>query len=783
MRTGGTSRSACFLLVCTALASVACGLSERAVPGAAAQAGGSAGAQGEGSAAASGAGGGGANASGSPAAVSEPQPVSPSAARQAYLGTTAAPGCFTSAVATPDGFAVVGKYVQRSGMFEGHGDPTSSASWSSSQLTTVDGSALVFDTAGGHALVWSPGADGDPTGQRFDAGEVPGERLVPSALGYPVAGVELPDGLAVVFASQEGFVSLWRVQGGSADTVPLETGACTADGGFAAGVTADGVVVAYSCVPTAANGAPERRFVTNRVGADPTDVERTVTDLGLDGVPAAFFRGGEFLFAGAILSGGLVLAYVEPGNPTARVVPITGLSAATHRDDYEPMYSVVATDTDVLLTQATCDRHEDANATGSVALCRVTPDTGDAVCSKVDAPCAAATLVATSSGVVLLPCGFTAPSLVPLDPSAAPTPLDGLFPAGYAGLAPGALDCDGDACSALLRIDASEATTGYDERLALLELDLGPECEGALCTAGTPVPTELHSRGQFDVYPGGFTFENQPSGLPMAVVSATPSNGQNTQSLSLFGKDGVAWSQPLPWSPDAVFAGEDGFHAFSEGYLGMTGLSETFVTVDGVTDEPFLPMRLLDRAPSVARCGDRVFFHAVDDSQASATSPAHAAIFALDLVTSEFVDLFDPKVLPPDYAASAEPIGCAGGRLFILDGQNVHAYTLDGTRAPDIALRALATSRQSYDPLIAQMETRKDHVLVLRATSGADAIDALLLYEDGFTTSLTLPLWTGIVPLTSLRVAPDRGDGWLRAIYQGTGGAVYASAWNLVDAR
>ena len=88
---------------------------------------------------------------------------------------------------------------------------------------------------------------------------------------------------------------------------------------------------------------------------------------------------------------------------------------------------MVATDSDVVVSLSSCHRHEDAAATGSVALCRVTPTTGEAECSEADAPCGGATLTNTSSGVLLLPCGWNGPSIVEIDPSAPLVPQDGWF--------------------------------------------------------------------------------------------------------------------------------------------------------------------------------------------------------------------------------------------------------------------------------------------------------------------------------------------------------------------
>jgi len=238
----------------------------------------------------------------------------------------------------------------------------------------------------------------------------------------------------------------------------------------------------------------------------------------------------------------------------------------------------------------------------------------------------------------------------------------------------------------------------------------------------------------------------------------------------------VLWTQPLAQWPDDLYRAGDTLSLLTQSYP-PGGLSVSSATAQGVAEAPYLAMRLQNQPPAMARCGDRLLMHAMKDWDGTATSQLHPAIFALDLVTHEFTELFNPEIWPKG-SGSPDPIACAGGEIFLADG-SIHEFSSDGTRRSDIALTPLAEPVESYDPTIWQFETRSDHALLLRSTSGASAVDALFLYGDRSARAYTLPLPPNVVPLTSFRTAPDRGDGWLRAIYQGKGGAIYASAWQL----
>lgn len=757
---------------CALFGTVACGLSKRTPRDVGAGTGASGPTGGTGGTGAAGAAGMGISV------TTEPSPATPRSTRHQYLASTAPAACFTGAVATPDGMVAVAKYRWQSGLFAAMSDQGGSR-WGSLTLTSSDGAAIVFRLPAGYAIAWSPGSDGFPVVERFRDDGGSEEALFPSVQGTPVAGVGFDDGAALVFVKSDETLELWRARADRVDHVPLETGSCVADGAFGVGAIGDDVLVAYSCHTLANAADPARRLVVARVPAGTTEVERKQSDAEVTGVPAAYFLGDDgFVFAASV-EGAPTLLYMTPGSGATRSLPIVGLTAAGNRYQSNPTYSVVATDSDVLVTRSGCYRHEDAAPTGTVALCHVAPDTGEATCSEVDAPCGGAILCSTDSGIVLLPCSSGAPAIVEIpDPAAAPVPLDGSFVLGDAALAPLALDCDGDACTALLQMDAAEATTGYDQRLGTLAVDLGPTPEGT--TTGprdVPKPGELHTRASYDVYRGGFTLENQPRGFPFGVVSVKADPLNYLPVLSMVGATGVVWDQSITSWPDTMYATGAGFRLLGAGFV--NAIYETSVTPSGVTEEPALSIRLQSRPPSTARCGDRVLIHALDPGDGASTTIPRAAIFALELGTNDFAPLFDPGIQPPDSSQSDKPIGCAGNRVFIPDGPMLGAFTLDGTRQPNISLNALAPARESYDPVIWQLESSDDRALLLRANSGADVIDALYLLADGGVRSYTLPLPSGLVPLTRLLTAPDRGDGWLRAIYQSKDGAMWASAWEL----
>lgn len=773
-----TANRSRFLLLlasaCVLFGTAACGISKRTsrddAGGAASSAGGTGG---------SGAAGAGMT---SVPVTTEPRPEAPRSTRHEYLASTAPAACFTGVVATPDGLVAVGKYRGRSGLLAAMSDQGGSR-WGSITLTSSEGAAIVFRLPAGYAIAWSPGSDGFPAVERFGDDGNSQPALFPSVQGTPVAGVGFDDGVALVFVKADGTLSLWRSRADRVDQVPLETGPCVADGAFAAGISGDDVLVAYSCHMAAGAPDPARRLVVMRVPAGTAEAERTESDADVTGVPAASFLGDDgFVFAASV-DAVPTLIYVTPGGGATRRVPIVGLTATGNRYQSNPTYSVVATDSDVLVTRSGCYGHEDASPTGTVALCHVAPDTGEATCSEVDAPCAGATLCSTDSGIVLLPCSSNAPAIVPIpDLAAPPVPLDGSFVLGDAALAPIALDCDGDVCTALVQLDAVEATTGYDLRLGSLAIDLGPSPDGtATGPLEAPTPGALHTKSAYDVYPGGFTLENQPRGFPFGVVSSKPVDPLNdSPALSLVAAGDVLWTQPLSVWPSAIYATGADFRLLGSG--SAYGIAEASVSSSGVTAEPALAVSSQNRLLSTARCGERVLIHALTVSTSSTIAP-HPAIFALDLGTNDFAPLFDTGLQPADSSEPQKPIACAGERVFVLDGLKLHVFTLDGTRQPDIGLAALAPPRESFDPVIGQLETGDDRALLLRASSGSDTIDALYLFADGGVRSYSLPLPSGLGPLTRVLTAPDRGDGWLRALYQTRDGAMWASAWELEGSR
>ncbi len=107
------------------------------------------------------------------------------------------------------------------------------------------------------------------------------------------------------------------------------------------------------------------------------------------------------------------------------------------------------------------------------------------------------------------------------------------------------------------------------------------------------------------------------------------------------------------------------------------------------------------------------------------------------------------------------------------------------TRALALARPTLRSrrSRQSQavgDELLTSLASVGDHVVV--ASSTGHDLDALLLYRDGSLRSFRLPLPPGVTSLSSLTVAPDRGDGWLRVLYAVGDGATYARGLGTVYA-
>lgn len=124
----------------------------------------------------------------------------------------------------------------------------------------------------------------------------------------------------------------------------------------------------------------------------------------------------------------------------------------------------------------------------------------------------------------------------------------------------------------------------------------------------------------------------------------------------------------------------------------------------------------------------------------------------------------------------------------MLDGYVVHQYSLTGEQGPDVRL-ATSPPTSAGVSLLTRIETRKDQVLVVSSGSESNVLDVLLFETDGSHRALTLPLADGAAPLMALAVAPERGDGWLRLLYQSANETdpaaqrhfVFASAYRLPE--
>jgi hypothetical protein len=759
------------ILLCLANAGAACGRTTTDEPKQATPQSGFAGA----------ASGGGGNGGAGTASV-QVETKAPLVSRHALLGTSAARGCFTSAVRTERGLMTAGLVGATPIVGAGSGDPANL--WRHEPLTTAGGAALVFGAASGPILAWSDASAQQLRVRAFDRTGVAGIFLETAAFGNPIAGAGTAERFSLVLAWQKR-LSLLRYAANVFETVALETEPCAVTSSIAIGELAGDTVVAYYCDDGAALGAPERaeRLILYRIPAASFEPERSIAELSLFGTPAAQWLEKEFVVAHSTSAGKLVLSYATPGTPVVRSRLVSGLAAASSsRDAAQPVYSVAAAKDAIMLTRATCQRREDDAATGTVAVCRIATDSYQATCSEVDAPCSVAKLESTPSGVLLLPCGSAgSPALVELDAAALPAAQDGLFPGGFSRFEPAALSCEGEACSALLVVDSVKATTGYEQRLAFVDASLEAGCEVAACKVGAPELSSVFSSNSADI--GSLTevaVERQHAGLPLAVVAMVRAENQLVPQLSLLTRAGVAWKQTLPRGSEQIFAHGGGFRVFWSDFP-QDALHDTSVTQQGSASQPDLPMRLGSAPPSMARCGDRLLIHALDRSRASSIAPPTPAIFALDPLTSQLTLLFDPGIAPaksPEQAPSRF-IGCAGEWLFMLDGNRVRRYSLGGERSSDIEVPSSLEAAASTDQQLTQFETRSNDVLALRANSGGDQLYALFLHANGSVHAYQLPLPANVVPLVRVRSAPDRGDGWLRVLYQSAAGPVHLSSWQL----
>jgi hypothetical protein len=363
------------------------------------------------------------------------------------------------------------------------------------------------------------------------------------------------------------------------------------------------------------------------------------------------------------------------------------------------------------------------------------------------------------------------------------------FPTGYSWFEPLSLTCDGDACSALLAVNSSRLITGHELNLAFADLELAPGCTADTCRASSPTPTAVFSEVSYNPADApSITLQRQIAGLPLAVATLAPDDQavNYLPHVSVLDRDSVRWTQPVPSSAAALFPEGDGYlgiwsdfspyslHRYSVSAANSVDASNLLVHTGGWG------------LPGVALCAGKVLIDGV--TQDSFTSPLEAAIMSFDPATDALQTLFTTGYRVASTSAPARSIGCAGDRVLVLDDLAVHQYSTSGGRGPDVAV-ATPPATAFGDMVFTQLEMRGDHVLVANSNSLKNVLDVLLFYADGTNRAFELPLAPNAVPLVSLAVAPDRGDGWVRVLYQSgqetvyalREGYVYASAYKLFE--
>jgi hypothetical protein len=713
----------------------------------------------------------------------------PEEARHVHVGTPILSGCLTSVVPTGRGIRFAGKdpYSATGRYDDDNGWTFESVEWPQPNAGT---SALVFGDANAQVVAWPSTAEDGIHFDFFDAEGGLVEYYPTSRVGEPVAAVGSSEAFSLVF-SEHGSLSVLEFRDGEERALEVESAPCLTSGSVAIGTSDGETVVGYTCGGLFAARVDVTRGLVERTefrveGGDPTTNEL----LG-NGVPAVFWHDGEFLFAHLTAAGAMALTRVTPGDPTPHTQLVTGMPPITlNRDQNNPTFSVVQLGDQIGLTRAACNRHEDARSTGTFDLCRVSAENSEAVCSQVEAPCQEAKLVSDGMDVMLLACrNRESPALVPLDLAAIPAEQPALFPTGHSHFTPLALSCEGASCSALVEINSSPAATGYDFRLAFVDLEFGEGCVGSTCGARPLEPTSvLGAWSDTPSFRPSIGVERQSAGLPFAVVTLLhqPDGLNFDPRLSLLERDGVRWAGSVPTTAAALFARGGDFLGFWKDSFQL-GVNEFTVNATGLLAGPTLPIRPGGSdLPSVARCGERFLVHGL--TQPEGISPGAPTIASYNPGTGEFVTLFDPGVTPPDYNDVSFGLGCAGDRVLVLDGLEVREYSLSGERGPEVLL-STPPGETSGDRFYARLEARDDHALVLSAVSGRDVLDVIVFHADGTNRAFELPLPAGVAPVAALAVAPDRGDGWLRVLYQSgqetvyaTGaGNVYASAYKLFD--
>jgi hypothetical protein len=676
----------------------------------------------------------------------------------AALGRVEESSCASSLFATPSGLVVAG--ARHEHPFSASGAPDAETGW-----------------------VWTEGPAAEPGVLNVELHE-PDGRLIQSlkwpAPGDPVAGsgstsdftlaLSAANQLSLLLAHRDGF-SLFQV----------ENEPCVAASSVALGQFGDDVVVAYYCNRFVRNDSDEaQHLIIARAIAASGELEKTILDVVVGdamgrtqpGTPAATWADGEFLFAhGTAVSGQMALTRVG-----ADLVPHTELLTGTpnssvNAGDYDPVYSVVQVADQIGVSRSACNGHEDAGPTGSVTLCTVSTSSAAAACWDVEAPCSGAKLVANGSAVTLLGCPQGgAATVVPLELTSPPAPGEAQFPAGYTDFTPLALTCTGDGCSALVAVNGAELTTGYDRRVAQVDTKSPALCSdgpGAPCNATTAITltdvvSATHIRG--DYRSSNIEVEQQPGDFPLGFASVLRDGIQTVPTLSSLDRGGsIRWSEPV--LDDIVFFNEGDSYRGLGGRFTTTMLNQFLASASGVADEPYLDTGRTGSPPGIAHCDGRYFVHGTT-VPSSVTERETPAIYAFAPQDGATTLLFDPGVVAQTSGKAPPTLGCAGSRLFLLDGLVLHRYLESGEREPDIQVASPPPSGTNPYTLRTRLETHRDYALALSVNEALNELDALFLYPDRRTRAFALPLPEGILPLAALMSANDVVDGWLNVLYE-----------------
>ena len=716
--------------------------------------------------------------------------VSPESATEfvhTVVGRVEESSCLSSLVATPSGVVVAGTRHDQPFSASGERDAPEGSWWQESLLPETRGRSLVFGDDSGYVLASSAAYPSTTAPAELDI-----ELHHPDgsttffewpAPGDPVAGIGSPSGFTVAL-SDANQLALLRSDGDGFSLIPVEAEPCVAPSSVALGHFGDDVVVAYFCTRFVRTDTAEaQHLIVARLNAVSGEVEKTTLDVGLgetvngqveSGTPAATWVDGEFLFAHGTSGSSAQMALTRVGDdliPHTQVVtgtPVTSVNAG----DYDPIYSVVQVGDRIALARSACNGHEDDGPTGSVSVCNVSPSTLEASCYDVEAPCSGAKLVANGAGVTLLGCPRGgAAALVPLELTAPPTPGAAQFPAGYTDFTPLSVIASGDGSSALFAVSAAELTTGYDRRVARVDLTWPALCSygpGAACSptqsfALTDVVTATHIRGGY--YSSSFGLEAQPAGFPIGLTSVRRDGIQSVPTLSRLERSGsVRWTEPLI-NTSMVFFNEGESYRLMGGEFTTTTLAEYVASAGGVTEEPGLAVGSAASPPGVAQCDGRYFVHGTTITT-SVTELATPAIYTVTPGDSAPRFLFNPGVAAATSGRPPPALGCAGARIFLLEGLVLHRYLENGEREPDITVGTPLTPGTSNGTLVTRLETHRDYALVLSGNMLANELGALFLYPDGTTRAFALPVAEGVLPISSLMSAPDLVNGWLTVLYQ-----------------